>query len=344
MYHTQKSIQNVYSKKIEEVVYLRIDSDKLLDYTNQIEYVTESGILVGDFYKIGNRFIFVDNEYSILYECRNNQLIETERIAISNVNIKEEFECFSSIHFSLEETYSFIIINKSDLAFTHNIMMPTEINYLTQTGNGFYLRKKYGLGIYFISNEGLVKEFSVKCYNNDGYQDLHFLTIYQNQLICTVNQDRIIGIDANNGEVMWEVTEMQDVDGKRMNEFYLPDFTGIADGKIIFCSGVLYAEFELSAKIFSIKKMFAPINNLLSAELFISYSALKNELMYFTSENKKTKTWSTVGAFNIKTLEIVWTSDLDLPKTITLNKAPLIDENYLYVTDSANTLHIFEKE
>ncbi len=199
--------------------------------------------------------------------------------------------------------------------------------------------------VQFIDYSGILSTYDLSTHvNQEGFPQLELLTTYNNQLICVVNQNKIIGINMDNGAVEWEVDTVYDVDGSIKVISDLPMFNARINNKIIFCSGILYKELDLESKVVSIKKYFGDLNDISSSEIFIQQISLYNNLIYFTSKNLKTKRWHTVGIFNPTTLSVEWTRELDLPQTIFLNNAPLVDEKYLYITDSASTLYVFEKE
>jgi len=177
-------------------------------------------------------------------------------------------------------------------------------------------------------------------YIRQDYPQFDVMARHENQLVCLANEDCFLGIDIDNGEIKWEETTFSAITGKPLE---LARFSGLKENVIAFCSGAIYAEFDLIRKKYIPKKTFAPLNDLLSAEIYIQRTFLQNNLLYFTSQNNKTKKWHTVGILDTKTLEMLWIHELELPHNVFLNHIPLADEAHLYIKDSNNTLHIFEK-
>jgi hypothetical protein len=155
---------------------------------------------------------------------------------------------------------------------------------------------------------------------------------YGNTLIIPLDNNHLLGINAETGEKLWELEDC-------LNYYKLDNQTGLLYGygaeryEIIDAvkgEKILRKQFEGSMdkyKIFASQHM----------------STLSGDGIYFTSNQQQIK----FGKINIRTHEIEFVQEL-VEDTERIGRAnaskPVCHNERLYILDSAGTLHIFEEE
>ena len=119
----------------------------------------------------------------------------------------------------------------------------------------------------------------------------------------------------------------------------------IENGKMYQLDGNVYYSIDLNTQAVEILWTDKSVENCLT----ITHKTYTDDYVYFTGSYNQRLQPHLVGVFNRKTFSVDWIHDVDLttdPKMgypPSLNQAPQVNGNKLYVLDTGGTLHIFEK-
>ena len=153
-----------------------------------------------------------------------------------------------------------------------------------------------------------------------------------NTLIIPLNNDHLLGIDAQTGKRLWELEDC-------FNYYNLEETTGLLYGY----GGERFEIIDAvkGEKVF--QKQFDGSMDKYKISVSQHMSTLHGNGLYFTSNKQQIK----FGKVNIRTSEIEFVQDLieDKERIGRTNASkPRFHNGRLYILDSVGTLHIFEEE
>ncbi|POR16164.1 hypothetical protein BWK58_15310 [Flavobacterium columnare] len=166
------------------------------------------------------------------------------------------------------------------------------------------------------------------------------LGVYNNDLILILNDSTILKINIETGELNkhFELKLFSETENEITAQY---NFIQLENNKLIYYRFGQYAEYDL--EVDKVTYQFDIKEKLHKENLHDNiYSFIKeDDLLYFYISGFGSFSLPTVAILNIKTKEIIWKNVLDNPNV--LYKDFQKDNSNLYLLDSQNTLHIFEK-
>lgn len=165
---------------------------------------------------------------------------------------------------------------------------------------------------------------------NTGKSIPKLINVYENVLVVGLNEDILLGINTETGELLWKIEECN-------NRNYVLDER---EGKLKGITAIGYFEVDIATGKYN-RTLFMPIEKLDDPEVFDS----QRDNFVLVGDHIITTDWrrGIIAAFNTKTLKYDWThheKGVSFP-----GGSPMkYYEPYLFVTDNKNTLHIFKKE
>lgn len=156
------------------------------------------------------------------------------------------------------------------------------------------------------------------------------------------NENTTFCLDIETGDILWQNTDFGGWLTTFENNIY-----SVKDKQIQILDPETFEVFNLDLQEqLSIldKEEYRPEDNMTWQKTFsFSYSTyvIENDHLYFTQQKG-----NTIGVINLKTEELLWHIDLEIDsgEIIPLFKDLKVYNDKLYVLDSGNTLHIFEKD
>jgi hypothetical protein len=158
-----------------------------------------------------------------------------------------------------------------------------------------------------------------------------------------------VSINCETGKIEWETTDFMNCflseipnykQGRPFDNLYLEN------GKLYNLTGSIYYAFDVVSQAFELLWL----DNRKDEFLNIKHATFTEDYIYFTASFNQNISPTVLGVFNRKTLTIDWQHepnlaiDPNLGYLASLNNAPQVGENELYVLDSSGTLFIFEKD
>ena len=171
--------------------------------------------------------------------------------------------------------------------------------------------------------------------------------VYQNQLIVAFSHEELISIDTETGKILWETKDFVKTnlsDWRNQSQFRFV-YWHIENGKMYQLDGNVYYSIDLNTQAVEILWKDDREDDYLT----IIHKTYTNDYIYFTGSYNHRLQPHLIGVFNRKTLSVEWVKDMNfsvdtkLGYPPSLNQAPQVDGDKLYVLDTAHTLHIFEK-
>lgn len=212
----------------------------------------------------------------------------------------------------------------------------------------------YGTKLFFYENDTLLFTKDIPLYYKMNpyptgnplsiHQDFKLITKYENQLICYANWDRIISVDINTGEILWELLDKQieGYDSTRMTFFSLFAYATAVDNIIHVLHGS-YIQIDIKTRkakvLYDLTK-----NNLNIATLYAACPTMHKNKFYFLvgTDGERMNTNNRLGVFNTDTLTLEHVETIEMPRRSFLAGKPLVDDKYIYVGDSTGCLYIYE--
>lgn len=197
----------------------------------------------------------------------------------------------------------------------------------------------------FIKNKGIIwtYQFSFPKFYNELHLDYEetklekFIGIYDNKLWILFSGNRILVLDINTGEELYQFESLNKTleTSFFINNCFLDETTGV----IKILAYLYYIEIDTKTKKAYIKKEFKDFS-------MVNGSYYGGDIIYFVGNNKsKSISNNITGIFNTKTLEIEWTYELEIEdKFHFFIDVPQANDKYFGVKDSENTLYLFERE
>ena len=194
--------------------------------------------------------------------------------------------------------------------------------------------------------------------NNEKYETklIEILGVYENYLLVWLEGDRLISIDTNNGNILYEILPFEGL--LDVNGFQLWDFKNLfleqETGKIIMLNKLFYYEIEIKTQKVDVLKSFYTGNayglgrlpNMPEPPTDITFKKAVYTKDYIYFMGGYTFATNIVGVFNRKTYNIDWQESINLTETDKFNNLKDIQyaDNKIYVLDTEGTLRIFEKQ
>ncbi len=218
------------------------------------------------------------------------------------------------------------------------------------------LANRPGTKLFFYENDKLLFtkdiplyfKMTVDIHNPDrSSQTFKLITKYEQQLICAVNDDRVISIDINTSDILWELTD-KEVQGSSGNEQVFDGlfFRSTVLGNIIhvLCH-TSYMQINIVTRV---AKIIKDLNeNNLNIKDIVCYcpTLYKNKFYFlFQRDNGRYHVVNEFGIFNTDTCELEQTIKVALPNGHSLMSNPIVDEKFIYIKDNENCLYIFSEE
>ncbi|KAA2242738.1 PQQ-binding-like beta-propeller repeat protein [Chitinophaga agrisoli] len=207
--------------------------------------------------------------------------------------------------------------------------------------------------LYFKRKDGAITRPSILnklLLRNGEYQELtdfggdtgyHILTFHNNTLVCLLDNGIITGVDPDSGDIKWTVEGWVDNEGQPQPGYlHGPLQGGVYQDKIYSLLGPNLASFDLETRSCRLLKKIEKDPQ--GETVFVKRGALYGHHIYYTADNGA-RQWNRFGVFDVHQQEILWQTQLSLPKGAMLNTEPIISAHYVFVNDSAFNLYIFEK-
>ncbi|WP_438711013.1 hypothetical protein ACSTS3_21125 [Aquimarina muelleri] len=304
---------------------------------------------------IENDFIFIEQDYDLLET--KNQVFRIKNSVLEVFNFQQKQFQFLSDRCS---DILFSSTNESELLLFHDDS--NQIDVLSNLSVVKRIKSDLNISL-FINDKLLVTEGvsysklnTLKSFplNSDLKSSLWSYILPLNQSIANnldiVNNVIIIssqigdildsnyllyGIDINTGKKLWVI------------ENTLPDYTLNEDNGLLysFVANSSFNSFEIIDPILG-KKILEKTIEIEKPKIISSHlhCIADNKLFFVDNDMSPDKdTRSRIGAIDLSTNTLDFIYQLDVDKGILLNK-PKYADGKLYVLDSANTLHVFEKE
>jgi len=147
----------------------------------------------------------------------------------------------------------------------------------------------------------------------------------------------LLGIDIQTGKIVWNMDDNSLLNG--LNLYFTENqksiFSTKGDDKSSY-----FIEIDLENKEV---QRYGEIPDLCKAKLVIHSSQYKDGLIYFTASTRHVFFPDVIGVFDYKTLKVLWQHRFTFDRLTHLKNLEVSDDK-LYVLDSGDTLHIFERE
>lgn len=147
----------------------------------------------------------------------------------------------------------------------------------------------------------------------------------------------LLGIDIQTGVIVWNIDNNQLLNG---HSLYFTD----NQQSLFSAQGTNHNSYFIEIDLLSKQAIrLGEIEDLCKAQVEISRSQYKDGLIYFTASTHHDIFPDIIGVLDYKTLKILWQHRFDFDRLTHLKNFE-VSEDKLYVLDSKDTLHIFERE
>ncbi|MDJ1472540.1 hypothetical protein [Xanthocytophaga flava] len=172
------------------------------------------------------------------------------------------------------------------------------------------------------------------------------LGIWNDILWLYLESRRLLGILLSNGQIVANV-EIEQTHPELTNAGFTNGYLDEKQGLVCFLATRYYLEFDLA------KLQIHRIKNFTTGHADTDWNfgmthTFTEEYVYFTANQGRSSGFTQlVGVLNRASLQVEWYQNLGTDQQSrfwSLNQAPQVSENKLYVLDSEGTLHIFERE
>lgn len=338
MYQIAREIENVISFKVlDKYLAFKLKENKRLLYLN-------STIVDED-----NRgYLFFQNSLCLHNEAKTTflNLQTNERTEISII--------FNGDSGYFENTYISSINSKQeeDYRWTSNYVM-YQINPFKKLyelphryyGSGYRFKNQY---IQMQNELKLLKSLSLLTGEYDWETPLNrngeifkILGVRENELVVCWKRGMdyygLLGINAQSGQIVWNIDNNLLLNGLSLyfTENQQTLFSTKADGNSSY-----FIEIDLTTKQ---THRYGEIVDLCKNKWAISSSQYKDGLVYFTASTHHFLFPNILGVLDYQRLKLLWYHHFDFDRNTHLKNFE-VDGSKLYVLDSADTLHIFERE
>lgn len=345
----------------ESYVYSSSDDGLFYEDTLLIKNIDGASI-----YKISDNLIQIfDTEKGYYYLNDRFNVVKSNFYIIPNKKYKFLIAQASPIRISMGVYKKSIYFLNENLTNEEGLIIDDNYNDLiTYTEKILILGNKNELYGYNIQPFNPLWQFSLSSlgkfknlYTNEEetIEVRQFIGVYNNILWLFLNKTGFIGLDITTGILKHHisknnvligetaVTSYTENDNGRMSFFRSQYYLDEQKGKIIGLAVDMLFEMDLNRDTpcvtqYGLQKQYQKygINEQNIANDFV----LKDNLLYFYAFNQLK-----FGILNIKTKEIIYISEPIIPENnkITQLKDLQVSDNKIYILDSGNTLHIFEK-
>lgn len=191
----------------------------------------------------------------------------------------------------------------------------------------------------FTSHEITASNFTIK--------EIEYVAEYKDTIIAMVKPNEgarhwLCAIDINTGKILWEINTMYDENGVKKFGFFqrLSFYSKLVEDKILVLVDNKFAEIDLIVKKVTIYKI--EVEAKLDIQIVTTTFMLNEGLIFFTAEINGYLDY--YGAFDIQKREIKWHKKLDSPRVHMLTYAPVLNDDYMYIQDTGNTIYIFDRK
>lgn len=168
--------------------------------------------------------------------------------------------------------------------------------------------------------------------------------VWEQQLLITTNTYELISIDTASGKINWETNNLQSKIIKQPPYNQLFSNPYLENGKIYELVGNVYYSIDLLTQAIEILWRDERKEGFLS----VAHPTYTDDYIYFTGSYGNHLISNLVGVFNRSNYKLEWAEELEIEDTpegyATLNQAPQVSDNKLYVLDCMGLLRIFERE
>lgn len=278
----------------------------------------------------------ITNIYNI-----DTQILESEKRFIVR---DSQAQYFSYLTYDEEYNSIFRIFNSNENKL-YNLSILNINKYKIIKNSLVIVENNNRIALYdYLKNTNLWSyQFSFPKYYNELHLDYEetklekFIGIYDNKLWILFSGNRILVLDINTGEELYQFESLNKTLDTSffINNCFLDETTGV----IKILAYLYYIEIDTKTKNTCIKKEFKDFS-------MVNGSYYGGDIIYFVGNNKsKSISNNITGIFNTKTLEIEWTYELEIKdKFHFFIDVPQANDKYFGVKDSENTLYLFERE
>ncbi len=217
------------------------------------------------------------------------------------------------------------------------------------------LRNRSGTKLFFYENDTLLFTKDIPLYYEmnpypqgnplSKEQTFKLITKYENQLVCYVNWDRIISVDINTGEILWQLLdkEIEGYDSTRTTFFSLFAYATAVDNIIHVLHGS-YIQIDIKTRkakvLYDLTK-----NNLNIAGMYAMPPTFYKNKFYFLVgiDGERMNTNNKFGVFNTDTLMLEHVETIEMPQGSSI-AGTLVDDKYIYIGDTKGCLYIYGDE
>ncbi|CAM3289816.1 hypothetical protein [Empedobacter stercoris] len=332
MYRFSKAINNISKFYLgdEVVIYQKNDGNLLLNdlilgnFIQQIEITVFNNIYINDW----------DGNFSI-YNNKGNLVekgIDQAFYYVSKYYVGKQYIENNSIYESL-------IDKNNQLVFRVGFEKFNSENTLSKN-NYFLLNKNRDIVCFNLKNEKENWIFHISQMSQQETEAYKILGVFENDLLVILDDSSILRIDIETGEIKkrFNMILFSNTENEIIAQY---NFIQFIDDKLIYYRCGQYAEYDIELnKItyeFDIKEALEKEKLNDNTHSYIK----EDDFLYFYISGFGSFSLPSIVILNIRTKEIVWKHILDNPDVF--YKDFQKSDTALYLLDSANTLHIFEK-
>lgn len=170
---------------------------------------------------------------------------------------------------------------------------------------------------------------------------------WKNELLVFIGKFRLVSFDLETGKELWRIDDfIREVSSKPIFDFPSRNMSGSVKWHLSESENKAYLlvqnclfELDLNNKKSQLIKDY---NESTEQEWYFKNSRLYDDYITFSGANVLGKFPMVAGVIDRNTKEILWTTKCE--SGIYFDEAPQIKDNKLYILDSSQTLHIFERE
>jgi len=334
----------------EGIIYSLLNDNLLYDNTLLMEGIDGTSI-----YKISDALIQVfDEEKGCYYIDENFNIIKSDYFLIANENSKYLIAWANAVKISRGVYNRSICLLENDLVNVKEIILEENYLYLeTYTNDVLITSSKDIILGYHIFPTNLLWEFSLASlgkWKNSWDEERFFevyklIGIYNNILWAFIEIGGFIGLDIKTGELKYRISEYHM--GKESKLFFRSDYYLDNERGKIFGLAHIFIEIDLNqappfVTQYGLQEEFEKYNIKKANDTAEDFVVQDNLLYFYLAEQLK------FGILDINTKEIIYISEpiavVERDDCFTQLKDLKVSENKVYILDSNNTLHIFERE
>lgn len=319
--------------KLNSILFAKERIQSLQIQNNDIYFIEQSSGHIYSSIDLNNRIS--DKKYFDFFVIDNRLLVISSKLHFSPLRLKRELtELLTGIEiFEMDDIKMFYLL-KTSIIFHNDIKL---IFYYDIDLNGYKTGSFDFTKVLKKDNKETISKYS----------SFYAICKYENQFIFAVNDDRIISIDINTRDILWELTD-KEVQGSSGYEQVFDGlfFRSTVLGNIIhvLCH-TCYMQINIVTRDAKIIKDLNENNLNIKDIVCYSPTLYKNKFYFlFQRDNGRYHVVNEFGIFNTDTCELAQTIKVALPKGHSLNSNPIVDDKYIYLKDSENDLYIFSEE